>query len=91
MKIIHEADQFIQSIPALKFELQYKIDSNGYDYWSTTVKLTKTITDYDGKKPTASSHWGEDGKYLYWYCLWDDNTQHCKNDYDKYLNNMCKK
>jgi maltooligosyltrehalose trehalohydrolase len=63
VKIIHEADQFLQDIPPLEFPLTHSIDPQYGDYWSAQVGI-----DPAGP-PTAASAWGTQGTYVYRYQL----------------------
>ncbi|MGD6978843.1 MULTISPECIES: alpha-amylase family glycosyl hydrolase [Citricoccus] len=60
VKLIHEQDQFLQTVKARRFELQHGLDATYGDYWSGTVKLVPE----DG-----GSHFGQPGRYLYRYDL----------------------
>lgn len=63
VKIIHEKDQFLQNIQPMVFELEHSADQEYSDFWSTEIK----ISSHDA--PCHGSAWGEDGKYVYRYCL----------------------
>ncbi|AGY57683.1 alpha-amylase family glycosyl hydrolase [Gloeobacter kilaueensis] len=67
VKIIHEDDQFLQSVQPLAFEMAHSIDPVYGDYWSVQVNL-KAVP-----KPNPQSPWGEDGKYIYRYLLQNPN------------------
>lgn len=56
VKLIHEDDQFLQNVPARRFELVNSVDSTYGDYWSGTFGIE---VDGDG------SSWGTPGRYLY--------------------------
>jgi maltooligosyltrehalose trehalohydrolase len=65
LKIIHEADQFLQGIPPLQFTLANTPNPAfpGGDYWTVTVDTTVP-------PPVAlppSSKWGTKGTYVYRY------------------------
>lgn len=68
VKVIHERDQFLQAIPPLEFELQHSVDPVYGDYWSTTVDIAHTPA------PHPTSAWGQDGRYVYRYCLDNPNV-----------------
>ncbi len=63
LRIIHECDQLIQSIPACEFELAHQVDQTYGDYWHTELDTRHT------PKPTPDSHWGEEGRYVYRFRL----------------------
>lgn len=63
VKIIHEKDQFIQSIDPLLFELSHSVDAEYGDYWSVNVDIAGT------DKPTPASAWGSEGRYVYRFYL----------------------
>ena len=58
VKIIHERDQFIQSIPPRSFPLTHALDPTWGDYWSATVSLQNS-------PPVPGSAWGQPGRYVY--------------------------
>ena len=60
VKIIHENDQFLQRVPARRFELQHGVDPRYGDYWSLEVGIQADGDD---------SAWGQPGRYLYRYEL----------------------
>lgn len=67
VKIIHEADQFIQSVPPLEFPLNdTSVDPNYGNYWSGTVALNPAAAP-------AGSHWGQVGRYVYRFRLQNPN------------------
>lgn len=71
VKIIHEHDQFLQDIPAFSFSMSHSPDPEYGDYWHSQIDLENSIptgTKTAGKS-SAKSAWGEDGKYVYRYCL----------------------
>lgn len=51
VKVIHEHDQFLQNVPAQRFELQHSLDPDYGDYWSTRV----TIGSSSGSDRVASA------------------------------------
>jgi maltooligosyltrehalose trehalohydrolase len=68
VKIIHERDQFIQSIQPLAFELQHSVDTEYGDFWSVTVDFNAT---HDLQ---SSSHFGSVGRHVYRYELHNPNV-----------------
>ncbi|HII06693.1 MAG TPA: alpha-amylase [Methanotrichaceae archaeon] len=64
VKIIHEKDQFIQDIQPMKFEMNQSDDPDYGEYWSIEVEI-----DPDSGDRHPDSHWGDDGRYVYRYCL----------------------
>src|SRR5688572_22320557 len=85
VKLIHERDQFLQDVPAQRFELQHSIDPDYGDYWSTRVAIGASNGSSAGTRSTATararngasngsqrtptSAWGQSGRYLYRYEL----------------------
>ncbi|MGJ5674370.1 MAG: alpha-amylase family glycosyl hydrolase [Nostochopsis sp.] len=69
VKVIHEKDQFLQDVQTLDFELEYSIDSEYGDYWSTQINI-KTQP-----KSHPKSAWGEPGRYVYRYFLKKPNQE----------------
>lgn len=67
VKIIHEKDQFLQTIQPKSFELNHSVDSAYGDYWSAEV----TIDAAD--KPHPTSAWGQPGRYVYRFALQNPN------------------
>lgn len=63
VKLIHEADQFLQAIPALAFPLTHSVDPEYGDYWSAEIDIVP------GDRPAAGSAWGSPGTYVYRYEL----------------------
>jgi maltooligosyltrehalose trehalohydrolase len=62
VKIIHERDQFLQQVQPLAFPMGH-VDTDPYgDFWSTTVDLAAAPAP-------AGSHWGQEGRYVYRFCL----------------------
>jgi maltooligosyltrehalose trehalohydrolase len=68
VKIIHEKDQFLQSVPPKSFDLQHSIDPDYGDYWSAEVAIDP------GQKPHPSSAWGTEGRYVYRFLLSNAET-----------------
>jgi len=64
VKIIHEKDQFIQDIQPMKFEMSQSEDSDYGELWSAEVEI-----DPDSADRHPDSHWGDDERYVYRYCL----------------------
>lgn len=63
VKIIHEEDQFIQSIKPHRFELQHS-ELHGYgDFWSGEIIIN------ENERKTENSKWGKSGRYIYRYEL----------------------
>ena len=63
VRIIHEADQFLQDIPPLEFELAHGIDPDYGDVWSGQADIAAV------PPPHPRSAWGSPGRYVYRYCL----------------------
>jgi maltooligosyltrehalose trehalohydrolase len=61
VKVIHENDQFIQSVPPIVTTLNHTVDPTYGDFWSGRVDLTT------GAPPNSS--WGKTGRYLYRFCI----------------------
>ena len=68
LKIIHEQDQFLQTIQPLEFELSHSIDPVYGDYWSVDLDIT------GHPPPLPQSAWGSPGRYVYRYCLSNPNV-----------------
>jgi maltooligosyltrehalose trehalohydrolase len=63
VKIIHEADQFLQEFPAREFQLTHSVRPPHGDFWSVTVPIA-------GTPPTVpGSAWGNPGPYVYRYTI----------------------
>src|SRR6266404_5939720 len=68
VKIIHERDQFLQSIPPQEFSLTHNVRDPYGDFWSATVPIA-------GTPPlTQDSAWGTPGRYLYRYRIDNPNV-----------------
>src|SRR6266568_3541809 len=68
VKIIHERDQFLQSIPPQEFRLTHSVRDPYGDFWSATVPIA-------GMPPsTQGSAWGTPGRYLYRYRIDSPNV-----------------
>lgn len=63
VKIIHEADQFLQDIPPLEFPLTHSVDPQYGDFWSAQFQIDPAA------RPTPASKWGMPGTYVYRYQL----------------------
>lgn len=63
VKIIHEADQFIQDVQPLQFPLSHSMDGTYGDYWSAQVDIRAA------DRPTPASAWGNPGTYVYRFQL----------------------
>jgi 1,4-alpha-glucan branching enzyme len=66
VKIIHERDQFLQTIPPKEFPLAHSVRAPYGDFWSVTVPTAAT--------PTPGSAWGSPGRYLYRYQIENPNV-----------------
>jgi len=60
VKIIHERDQFLQTIPPREFRLAHSVRAPYGDFWSVTVPIAAA-------PPTPGSSWGSPGRYVYRY------------------------
>lgn len=63
VKIIHEADQFLQDVPAREFQLAHSIRAPYGDFWSGTVAIP------GGGPAVPGSAWGSQGRYVYRYSI----------------------
>jgi 1,4-alpha-glucan branching enzyme len=63
VKIIHEADQFLQAFPAREFQLTHSVRPPYGDFWSATVPIAGTLPAVPG------SAWGNPGRYVYRYTI----------------------
>jgi len=68
VKIIHEADQFLQEMPAREFALAHSVRAPYGDFWSVTVPLAGTPPAVPG------SAWGNPGRYVYRYTITNPNV-----------------
>ena len=59
VKMIHEADQFLQGIPARRFELTHATHPIYGDLWSGEITIEAA------GRPTQESAWGKPGRYVY--------------------------
>src|SRR5215469_1160749 len=67
VKVIHEADQFLQGIPPREFPLAHSVRAPYGDFWSSTVQIT-------GTSSAPGSAWGSPGRYLYRYTIVNPNV-----------------
>jgi len=63
VKIIHEADQFLQGVPAREFRLTHSVRPPYGDFWSGTVPIAGT------SPVVAGSLWGTPGRYVYRFTI----------------------
>jgi maltooligosyltrehalose trehalohydrolase len=63
VKIIHEADQFLQGLPAREFGLTHSVRPPYGDFWSGTVPIAGTAPAVPG------SAWGTAGRYVYRFTI----------------------
>jgi 1,4-alpha-glucan branching enzyme len=68
VKIIHEADQFLQDIQPTSFAMAHSVDPAYGDYWSVHVAIDPS------QRPTPRSAWGTPGRYVYRYLLENPNV-----------------
>ena len=68
VKIIHEADQFLQGVPAREFPLTHSVRAPYGDFWSGTVPIAGTPPAVPG------SAWGTPGRYVYRYTIANPNV-----------------
>lgn len=68
VKIIHEADQFLQEMPAREFQLAHSVRPRYGDFWSVTVPIGGTPPAVPG------SAWGNPGRYVYRYTITNPNV-----------------
>ncbi|WP_017717339.1 alpha-amylase family glycosyl hydrolase [Kamptonema formosum] len=68
VKVIHEADQFLQDIQPSEFDLADSIEEEYGDYWAVKVE----INSRDKRHPKSA--WGSPGRYVYRYCLNNPNN-----------------
>jgi 1,4-alpha-glucan branching enzyme len=60
VKVIHEKDQFLQTIQPFSFEMAHSTDTVYGDYWACQVNIAQ-------QPGSASSAWGQPGTYIYRY------------------------
>ncbi len=63
VKIIHEADQFLQGVPAREFPLSHSVRAPYGDFWSGTVPIAGTAP------AVPDSAWRTPGRYVYRYTI----------------------
>jgi maltooligosyltrehalose trehalohydrolase len=63
VKIIHETDQYIQSVQPVVLPQTHSKDAVYGDFWSGTVDLTRQAA------PPNAKAWGADGRYVYRYLV----------------------
>ena len=63
VKIIHETDQYIQSVQPVVLPQTHSMDATYSDYWSGTLDLTTQPA------PASSKAWGTVGRYVYRYVV----------------------
>jgi len=68
VKIIHEADQFLQDVPPIEFPLTHSVHPPYGDFWSVTVPIAGTPS------PIPGSAWGSPGRYVYRYTIGNPNV-----------------
>ena len=68
VKIIHEADQFLQGVAPREFALTHSVRAPYGDFWSATVPIAGTPPE------TAGSAWGTSGRYAYRYRIVNPNA-----------------
>ncbi len=68
VKIIHEADQFLQAVPPREFPLTHEVRAPYGDFWSATVPIAGTAPAVPG------SAWGSQGRYVYRYTIVNPNV-----------------
>jgi maltooligosyltrehalose trehalohydrolase len=69
VRVIHEADQFLQDVPPLDFELSHSIDAAYGDYWSVEIPIDPA------DRPTPGSAWGQAGTYVYRFEIHSPNVR----------------
>ncbi len=62
------AQEFLQEIQPLLFELSHSPDPDYHDYWSGKVTIDP------GGRPHPKSAWGDPGRYVYRYVLQNPNS-----------------
>src|SRR3954452_18033460 len=63
VKIIHEADQFLEGVPAREFALTHSARPPYGDVWAATVPIAGTAPS------VPESAWGTPGRYVYRYTI----------------------
>jgi len=67
VKIIHERDQFLQTIPPREFQLTHSVRPPYGDFWTVTVPVAAA-------SPAPGSAWGSPGRYVYRYRIDNPNV-----------------
>lgn len=67
VKVIHERDQFLQSVPPREFALTHSVLAPHGDFWSVTVPIA-------GTPAAPGSAWGAPGRYVYRYRIQNPNV-----------------
>ena len=68
VKIIHEADQFLQRVAPREFPLTHSVRAPYGDFWSATIPIAGTPPEM------AGSAWGTAGRYVYRYRIVNPNV-----------------
>jgi maltooligosyltrehalose trehalohydrolase len=68
VKIIHEADQFLQRVAPREFALTHSVRAPYGDFWSATIPIAGTPPE------TTGSAWGTAGRYVYRYRIVNPNV-----------------
>jgi maltooligosyltrehalose trehalohydrolase len=63
--VIHEADQYLQGVPAVEVPLKYSVDPGYGDLWSGNVDVSAPAGQ------PAGSRWGTPGRYVYRLAITD--------------------
>jgi maltooligosyltrehalose trehalohydrolase len=63
VKIIHETDQYLQTVQPVLVAQTHSVDATYGDTWSGQVDLGQVLP------PTGSSAWGKPGRYVYRYVI----------------------
>ncbi|HLJ97403.1 MAG TPA: alpha-amylase family glycosyl hydrolase [Gemmataceae bacterium] len=63
VKIIHETDQYLQSVPPVMITQAHSVDPTYGDYWSSQINLSQTAP------PARASAFGKPGLYVYRYVI----------------------
>ena len=68
VKLIHEQDQFLQSIASREFPMTHSVRAPYGDFWSVAVPIAGT------PPAVAGSAWGTGGRYVYRYRIDNENV-----------------
>jgi len=68
VKLIHEQDQFLQSIAPREFSMTHSVRAPYGDFWSVTAPIAGT------PPAVAGSAWGRGGRYVYRYRIDNPNV-----------------